>query len=67
VVAVAGGFGAGFFWLWASPVVPLVVGGGVGVCLFFENCTVDASIFESLFLVFKFLRALGGCLGIRSR
>ena len=28
----------------------------------FENCTVDASIF-----VVKFLRAHGGCLGIRSR
>ena len=35
---------------------------GVGVCLLFENCTVDASIF-----VAKFLRAHGGCLGTRSR
>jgi hypothetical protein len=32
--------------------------------LFVENCTVDASI---LFFVVKFLRANGGCLGIRSR
>jgi hypothetical protein len=38
----------------------LVCGRGVG--LLFENCTVDASIF-----VAKFLRAHGGCLGIRSR
>ena len=29
---------------------------------YFENCTVDASIF-----VAKLLRAHGGCLGIRSR
>jgi hypothetical protein len=39
--------------------------GGVGVVvfgLFFENYTVDASIF-----VVKLLRAYGGCLGIRSR
>jgi hypothetical protein len=66
---VVGGGGWGWFFL--------VVGiaclslsfrvGWVGVCLFFENCTVDASIFKSLILVFKFLRALGGCLGIRSR
>ena len=34
---------------------------GVGWC--FENCTVDASIF----VVVKFLRAHGGCLGIRNR
>jgi hypothetical protein len=32
------------------------------VCLLFENCTVDASIF-----VVKFVRANGGCLGMRSR
>ena len=32
---------------------PAVWWGGVGVGLFFENCTVDASIFLSL-LVFKF-------------
>jgi hypothetical protein len=34
----------------------------VWVCLLFENCTVDASIF-----VVKFVRANGGCLGMRSR
>ena len=34
---------------------------GVGWC--FENYTVDASIF----VVVKFLRAHGGCLGIRNR
>ena len=33
------------------------------VCVLFENCTVDASIF----IVCKFLRAYGGCLGTRSR
>lgn len=42
------------------------VGSGVawcgGVWLFFENYTVDASIF-----VVKLLRAYGGCLGTRSR
>jgi hypothetical protein len=40
------------------------VGGGcgVGVCVLFENYTVDASIF-----VVKLLRADGGCLGTRSR
>jgi hypothetical protein len=32
------------------------------VCPYFENCTVDASIF-----VAKLVRAHGGCLGIRSR
>ena len=31
-----------------------------------ENCTVDASIFEIVFVV-KFLSAQGGCLGTRSR
>jgi hypothetical protein len=31
----------------------------------FENCIVNASIL--FFVVFKFLRAHGGCLGIRSR
>jgi hypothetical protein len=34
----------------------------VWVWLLFENCTVDASIF-----VVKFVRANGGCLGMRSR
>ena len=43
--------------------VLLGVGGGlVGVRSFFENCTVDASIF-----VVKLVRAHGGCLGTRSR
>ena len=42
-------------------------GGGAAVgagrrCPFFENCTVDASIF-----VVKLVRAHGGCLGTRSR
>jgi hypothetical protein len=36
--------------------------GGAAFWWLFENCTVDASIF-----VVKFLRAHGGCLGIRSR
>jgi hypothetical protein len=38
--------------------------GGAGGCgwLLVENCTVDASIF-----VVKLLRAVGGCLGTRSR
>jgi hypothetical protein len=39
-----------------------LVVGGVGCCLLFEICIVDASIF-----VAKFFRAHGGCLGIRSR
>ena len=43
-------------------VVGVGAGVGCGVGLLFENCTVDASIF-----VAKFLRAHGGCLGIRSR
>ena len=45
----------GFSWV-------LVPAGVCGVGVLFENCTVDASIF-----VVKFLRAHGGCLGIRSR
>jgi hypothetical protein len=47
-----------------SVVVVLWVGGVRVVVfgLFFENYTVDASIF-----VVKLLRAYGGCLGIRSR
>ena len=36
---------------------------GVGCRLYVENFTVDASIF----VVFKFLRAHGGCLGTRNR
>ena len=55
-----------FLWCCGLLLSPDVFGGWWGCCLFFENCTVDASIF--LFaLVFKFLRAHGGCLGIRSR
>ena len=46
----------------SSGVVGAGAGVGCGVGLLFENCTVDASIF-----VAKFLRAHGGCLGIRSR
>jgi hypothetical protein len=42
--------------------VGCLVAGGVGCCLLFEICIVDASIF-----VAKFFRAHGGCLGIRSR
>jgi hypothetical protein len=35
---------------------------------YLENCTVDASIFNKISVVFaKFLRAHGGCLGTRSR
>ena len=40
-----------------------VVVSGVGCRLYVENFTVDASIF----VVFKFLRAHGGCLGTRNR
>ncbi len=39
-------------------------------CVLFENCIVDASIFCSFccgFFVDKLLRAIGGCLGIKSR
>ena len=46
-------------------VVVVVVGQAVGTRrgrLYFENCTVDASIF-----VVKLVRAHGGCLGTRSR
>jgi hypothetical protein len=46
--------------------VSMFVGVGLGCWLLFENCIVDASIFF-VALVFKFLRAHGGCLGIRSR
>ena len=47
--------------------LPVAGGGGAAVgagrrCPFFENCTVDASIF-----VVKLVRAHGGCLGTRSR
>jgi hypothetical protein len=49
------------FWGWPG-VVWLVVVVGLWVCLLFENCTVDASIF-----VVKLSRADGGCLGTRSR
>jgi hypothetical protein len=44
------GSGCGTRWLWWL------------IRPYFENCTVDASIF-----VAKLLRAHGGCLGIRSR
>jgi hypothetical protein len=46
------------------PVLGRGFGGGLRLvgCLLFVNCIVDASIF-----VAKFLRAHGGCLGIRSR
>ena len=55
----------------SAALVPCVGAGGVGrgaavgvgvSCSFFENCTVDASIF-----VVKLVRAHGGCLGTRSR
>ena len=39
--------------------------GGWVFWLVFENCIVDASIFDRLWC--KLLRAYGGCLGIRSR
>ena len=41
-----------------------------GFRVLFENCIVDASIFDSFCLGFfgdKLLRAIGGCLGIKSR
>jgi hypothetical protein len=57
VVTRADGLVAGLVvWLVGSWV------GGGGLCPYFENCTVDASIF-----VAKLVRAYGGCLGIRSR
>ena len=53
---------------WFLLVVGLIDGtalvvSGVGCRLYVENFTVDASIF----VVFKFLRAHGGCLGTRNR
>ena len=63
-----GDWGLGLWW-WA------VTGCGGGR-LFLENCTVDASIFVRIkdlffvlcnFIVVKFLRAQGECLGTRSR
>ena len=55
---------AGWFLLVVGPAdgMTLVVP-GVGCRLYVENFTVDASIF----VVFKFLRAHGGCLGTRNR
>ena len=54
-----------FLWV-CGPLVYWFVLVGWGCWLLFENCIVDASIFF-VALVFKFLRAHGGCLGIRSR
>lgn len=58
-----GGVCAGWFLLVVGPAEDSTfVGLGVGCRLYFENFTVDASIF-----VAKFLRAHGGCLGTRNR
>ena len=46
-------------WIWLA-----VAGCGFWGRPFFENCTVDASIFV---VCNKLLRAIGGCLGIKSR
>ena len=55
----------GVFFLVAALVSIRWVG---GVWLFVECCIVDASIFVLGFVCgVKFLRAHGGCLGIRSR
>ncbi len=53
-----------------GPVAGVPVGVLVRVCVLFENCIVDASIFCSFCFGFfgdKLLRAIGGCLGIKSR
>ena len=55
---------AGWFLLVVGPADGMTfVVLGVGCRLYVENFTVDASIF----VVFKFLRAHGGCLGTRNR
>jgi hypothetical protein len=64
-------------FLWASPVpvpqAPPFLGGCcwrgplVGCRPYFENYTVDASIFVSIICGPKILRAHGGCLGTRNR
>ena len=65
-------------FLWASPASRTTVaspffvgllwrGHVVGCCPYFENYTVDASIFVSIICRPKFLRAHGGCLGTRNR
>ena len=55
---------AGWFLLVVGPADSSGCPGlGVGCRLYVENFTVDASIF----VVFKFLRAHGGCLGTRNR
>ena len=65
--------GCGVGFLCGPGFMPAVlVGVGVGVRAYVENLTVDASIFVVLFcfVVFlfdKLLRAIGGCLGTKSR
>jgi hypothetical protein len=72
------GSDAGSAFLWASLLsctggLPFLLGwffgGGlvVGCRPYFENYTVDASIFVSIICRPKFLRAHGGCLGTRNR
>ena len=55
-------FGPCLFLVPLVSLVMLVAGRVVGFRPYFENYTVDASIF-----VAKFLRAHGGCLGTRNR
>ena len=55
-------FGPCLFLVPLVSLVMLVAGRVVGFRPYFENYTVDASIF-----VVKFLRAHGGCLGTRNR
>ena len=62
--ALVGGGAAGCGWLLGvcGSGGASLTGVAAGVRPFFENCTVDASIF-----VAKLVRAHGGCLGTRSR
>ena len=60
--------GFGCFFLALVPEMLLVVCWwcGWGWCVLFENCTVDASIFNCC-VECKCVRAHGGCLGTKSR
>jgi hypothetical protein len=55
------GVGAVFCRPWPAALLGV---GRVGFCPYVENFTVDASIFV---VIDKLLRAIGGCLGTKSR